>query len=204
MLVKRAVEKFNKKVAALLPGSTKALEKRDLLGSPSAFSALTNRTVSYLETNGQCLDDVQVKSSEVSSSQMELFAQRPIKKGKVIVPAPLYAMRRDGNCVANDDVCTAPASNRQDFVKHCFGRKDSSLLLCPLSSAAFVRTSSRDSDSITKANAALKWSSRINIKNVQKVSVDEICKVSKREKETTLQVWVVLTILPYLRITLRA
>jgi hypothetical protein len=39
-MVKRAVEKFNKKVSALLPVSSKTLEKRDLLGTSSAFSSL--------------------------------------------------------------------------------------------------------------------------------------------------------------------
>ena len=176
MLVKRAVEKFDKKVAALLPASAKGLEMRDLLATSSAFSALANRTVRYLETNGLCLDDVQVKPSVVSSSRMGIFAHRSIKKGSVIVPAPLYTRHRDSSCLADDDVCNASMFN--DYVQHCFGHKDSSLLLCPLSSAAFIQVTSEHDESKAQANAFLKWSSR-NIKTIHTLTVYEILEVRK-------------------------
>jgi len=185
LMVKRSVEKFNMKVAALLPGSSKGLETRDLLATSSAFSALTNRTVHYLETNGQCLDDVHVKTSVTSSSEMGIYAQRPIKKGNVIVPVPIYVRRRDGSCVTDHDSCTASTIG-QDFAKHCFGHKDSSLLLCPLSSAAYIETSSRDSESATKPNAALKWSSGINVKSIHKVALDEVLKVRKQTRNSKI------------------
>ena len=182
LMVKRSVEKFNKKVAALLPGSSKALESRDLLASSSAFSALNNKTISYLEANGQCLDDVMAKPSSTRPLEMGLFTRRPVKKGNVIVPVPLYAKRRHGSCFANNDSCTA-GTEGQNFVKHCFGHKDSSLLLCPLSSAAFIRPSHTDGDSMAEANAALKWSSRINVKNIHKVTVDDILVVSNERRK---------------------
>jgi hypothetical protein len=173
-MVKRAVAKFNKKVSALLPVSSKTLEKRDLLGTSSAFSSLKNRTVNYLETKGQCLDDV-----TTSSSRMGLFAQRSIKKGNVIVPAPLYIRRRDSTCSADDNVCNATTTVKDDSVEHCFGHRESSLLLCPLSSAAFAQVTSSAADSLAKANAVLKWSSTMSMKSLYKLAVDDIFKVKK-------------------------
>jgi hypothetical protein len=174
MLVKKSVEKVNKRVAALLPGSAKSLETRDLLPYHSVLTALQNRTVSYLESNGQCLDDVLVKSSMTSGSEMGIFARRPIKKGNVVVPVPLYVTRRrDGSCVADDESCTG-SNVEEDYAKQCFGDKDSSLLLCPLSPVLFP---SGENDSSETPNAALKWSSRINVKSVHKFDVDEILKV---------------------------
>lgn len=180
MLLKRTVAKFNKNVAALLPGSPKVLETRDVLGSHTVFSALTNRTVNYLETNGQCLDDVQVETGAEGSSEMGLFARRSIKNGSVIVPVPLYARRRSGSCSATDDDSCTASTMLQDSAKYCFGHDDSSLLLCPLSSATFIQSaSSQEHGSERRANAALKWSSRHNMKDIQKLSVDDIVKVSK-------------------------
>lgn len=175
-MMKRAVEKFNTNVAALLPGSAKSLEMRDGLASSSAFSALMNRTVYYLETNGYCIDDVFVKPIAESSSQTGIFAKRPIKKGNVIVPVPLYARRRDGSC--SDTTAEAERSPEQ----HCFSHKDSSLVLCPLSTAAFIQVSSGDTGSAGEVNAALKWGSRTNFKSIHKLSVDDILKVSKRRR----------------------
>lgn len=176
MLVKRSVAIFNKRVALLLPGSPKGLETRDLLGSHTVFAALTNRTVSYLEGNGQCLDDVEVKSIGSNSSEVGLFARRLVKKGNVIVPVPLFAQRVEGTCLANAESCT-PTSIGQSVSKYCYGHKESSLALCPLSSAVYIRTSSANKKESGPANAALKWSSRVNVKNVQKLTVDDIVKV---------------------------
>lgn len=168
-MVRRAVERFNKNVAALLPGSEKALGLRDGLGSSSALSALTNRTVHYLETKGQCLDDVLIRPSDTSSSQKGIYAKRPIKKGGVVVPVPLYVRRRDITCSANA---------KYTFEQYCFSHKNSSLLLCPLSSAVFAQVSSGGGDSTANVNAALKWNSGSNVKITHKLSVDEILKVS--------------------------
>lgn len=169
-MTKKAVEKVNKQVAALLPASMKELEKRSLFGSHASFSAMTNLTISKLESNGQCLDDVQVKQSSIRSTQQGLFAQRPIKKGKLIVPAPLYALLREKTCAASDEAC---ASGGTANLMHCFGHQDSSLALCPLSAAAFIQTGSGD-----KGNAAVQWSSRLNMKKFHKLSVDELSEVS--------------------------
>lgn len=165
---------MNKRVAALLPKSMKQLERRELLASSTAFSALTNLTVSHLELNGQCLDDVQVKQSVVRSMQKGLFAQRPIKRGNLVVPAPLYAVRHERTC-SSDDVC---ATGDAAYVKHCFGHLDSSLLLCPLSAASFIQTTFGDKASPTKGNAVVQWSSRVNVKRIHKLTVDEVLEVS--------------------------
>jgi hypothetical protein len=164
-LAKSAIEIVNKRVAALLPKSMKQLERRELLASSTAFSALTNLTVSHLELNGQCLDDVQVKQSVVRSMRKGLFAQRTIKKGNLVVPAPLYAVRHERTC-SSDDVC---ATGDAAYVKHCFGHRDSSLLLCPLSAASFIQTTFGDKASLTMGNAVVQWSSRVNVKRIHNV-----------------------------------
>lgn len=162
MMVKRAVEKFNKNVAALLPGSEKALGLRDGLQSCCALSALTNRTVHYLEIKGQCLDDVFIKPSGTSSSENEIYAKRHIKKHGVVVPVPLFARRRDESCSANATL------DKHPFDEHCFSHKDSSLLLCSLSSVVFAQISSGGEGSTANVNSALKWNSGSNVKVVQK------------------------------------
>jgi hypothetical protein len=110
---------------------------------------------------------------------MGLFAQRSIKKGNVIVPAPLYIRRRDSTCSADDNVCNATTTVKDDSVEHCFGHRESSLLLCPLSSAAFAQVTSSAADSLAKANAVLKWSSTMSMKSLYKLAVDDILKVKK-------------------------
>jgi hypothetical protein len=148
----------------------KELERRSLFGSPAPFSAMRNLTINNLELNGQCLDDVQIKQSAVRSTQLGLFAQRPIREGKLVVPAPLYATLREKTCAASDESC---ATGDTAHLRHCFGHQDSSLALCPLSAAAFIQTLSGD-----KGNAAVQWSSRTNIKKFHKLSVDELSEVS--------------------------
>ena len=176
ILAKKAIEVVNKRAAALLPTSMMQLERRQLLASTTPFSALRNLTVGNLELNGQCLDDVQVKQSVVCSMQKGLFAQRPIKKGNLVVPAPLYAVRHERSCSSGDGCA---ATGDAAYLKHCFGYRDSSLFLCPLSAASFIQTTStRDKALPTKSNAAVKWSSRVNVKKIHKLTVDEVLEVS--------------------------
>jgi hypothetical protein len=147
-MVRNAVSKMNPKVANLLPTSRERIRAIDAQELPMSIAGLKNQTLYKLELEGHCLDDVELRNAN-DSSKADLYAKRPIKRGGTIVVAPLYATRGDHTCSIDPTKC---ANDNQ----RCFGHSESSVLLCPLSIAAFVSLSV---DSDASPNAEIRWSS---------------------------------------------
>jgi hypothetical protein len=138
-MVSKAISLMNQRVSNLLPESKRDLAQNHENARPFALEAVKNRTIYWLEVNGMCMDDVVVKDGSV-------YAQRPIKSGKLVMVAPLYVQRR----ARQQGECALDATAGKGA---CFGHSESCLLLCPFTMAASMKYSS-DAES---ANALYRW-----------------------------------------------
>eukprot|EP00545_Synedropsis_sp_CCMP1620_P000122 CAMPEP_0119012048 /NCGR_PEP_ID=MMETSP1176-20130426/6046_1 /TAXON_ID=265551 /ORGANISM="Synedropsis recta cf, Strain CCMP1620" /LENGTH=518 /DNA_ID=CAMNT_0006964949 /DNA_START=100 /DNA_END=1653 /DNA_ORIENTATION=- len=154
-MVMNAVKLFNRRVANLLPKKTEKMREDFATSRHYAYNIVNNRTVYWLEVQGKCMDDVVVRDGS-------LFAQRPIKRNKIIVVAPLYVKRRPGwqeECEVEEEGSDAAAKQEGSQPKElrgaCFGNAKSPILLCPLSSASSVKYVPEGDD--TACNAKYQW-----------------------------------------------
>mmetsp|Transcript_14997 Transcript_14997/g.27198 ORF Transcript_14997/g.27198 Transcript_14997/m.27198 type:complete len:528 (-) Transcript_14997:2038-3621(-) len=167
-LLKKTVTKFHARIGSLLPAELMALQIS--FGRGVIQGSLTNRTMYQIEKEGACLDSVHVGDSLIENGGKGIFATRAIKKGQIILPAPLYALNKQSSTISKDVV-----------VNQCFGHDDSDLLLCPLSLVAFMNHGASSSktcsvdECVNGANADYEWSrwNKINL-DVDSLSVDDI------------------------------
>lgn len=158
-------------IDSLLPHSQSNLDKilksSDNSNSPSDLSlavakemSVNKRSVKWIQENGYCMDNIVMDKSLNAHAGKGAFAQRPIKKKEVIVPAPLLQI--------NDrDALRMPAfegDKMQLLLNYCFGHGESSLLLCPYSNAALLNHCSARRPDLhpcghdVKPNAKYRWS----------------------------------------------
>jgi hypothetical protein len=140
-----------------------------------------------IEKEGACLDSVHVGDSLIENGGKGIFATRAIKKGQIILPAPLYALKQSAT-ISKDVV-----------VNQCFGHDDSDLLLCPLSLVAFINHGASSSKScsadecVNGANADYEWSrwNKINL-YVDSLSVDDIIQVRMQHLTALVTMYLLL------------
>jgi hypothetical protein len=153
-LVQRITTLFNRRVANLLPNKVKPLLKFFDDDRPFPYYVLQNRTIYWLEVQSKCMDDVILKDD--TNRNPTLITKRSIPSGATILIAPLFAQTRQSDkCVTSDSEETCP-SPEQSF---CFGHPLSTIQLCPLSWASYLRYT----DDSTISNAVYqfgKWNSR--------------------------------------------
>lgn len=152
-----------------------------------AWRTVNRRSVDWVVTNGKCLDgSVEIRKSSIPKAGMGAFATRRIKRGEMIVPAPLVhipdrdslnlynrtikgnkekkAQRnfakdpRTGRLVFQED----KPNGKQMLMNYCFGHKESSVLLCPATSAVAInhcstRTNWKGQCNKDGANAGYQW-----------------------------------------------
>lgn len=145
----------------LLPQTTHQLGRAKL--KSVAFTSMNNRTLRGLALHGQCMDIVRVQASSIDGAGMGAFAKRLIKKGSLVVPAPLYVTesRYDGSCASPEGAVCHPVGDRaessnnlENMNTRCYGHINSSLLFCPLSAAAYINHSA---DNGKGPNAQYQW-----------------------------------------------
>lgn len=133
------------KVVSLLPKSQSDLDKillssegsygeKDLALAIAKEISVEKRSPEWLEQNGMCLDNIMPGKSSNPHAGQGAIAQRSMKKGSVIAPAPLLQ-------VTDKDALRMPAfegDKMQLLLNYCFGRDDSSLLLCPNTNAVLL------------------------------------------------------------------
>lgn len=141
-LIQRTVAKFAPGVAQLLPTHKSRLDRFKADGTPSVgYSMMRNRTLTWLELHGRCLDLVERKEDGVTVARMA------IQQGKTVSIMPLFAIERNLQHNPHDKSCSTRAT--------CFGHTDSSIRLCPMSAISHVSHTNDPS----LANAEYQWSS---------------------------------------------
>lgn len=164
-----APEGTDKFVAGLLPKTTSQL--RDIVGStkiegPDDLVPLlakhvssTPRTPEWIRTHGMCLEHLTARKSNLPHAGQGGFAQHSIKKGEVIVPAPLIHIEDRKVLRMYDD--NGNQTGSQLLLNYCFGHPESSLLLCPETNALLINhCSDRKKECGEKGpNAVYQWSS---------------------------------------------
>jgi hypothetical protein len=135
-----------KSVSGLLPRT-----KRELLiagRDGTAFARAIQRSLSWIESTGQCRDNIRAGESTIESAGRGAFASRKILKGSVIAPAPLVHV---SNRTAFDvDLGTRQNATQQLMVNYCFGHAKIDALLCPATDAVLINHSS-------DSNARIQW-----------------------------------------------
>jgi len=140
-MVQNVVAKFAPSVAQLLPVQKATLDSIRSNGVPSVgFAMMRNRTLSWLELNGRCLDLVERNNDGIIAARMA------IKKGRSISIMPLFVTQADIRCSKDKESCPIRPA--------CFGHSDSRVRLCPISLIAHVSQTTDPSI----ANAEYQWS----------------------------------------------
>jgi hypothetical protein len=123
-----------------------------------ALDTVQKRTVEWIQSHGQCLDNLIPRISTLPHAGRGAFAQRFIAKGQVIVPAPLlqimdneslniheFALDEQGRpyLVKENDPTTETRQNRipmgqQLLVNYCMSHEETSMYLCPQTNAILL------------------------------------------------------------------
>lgn len=101
------------------------------------------RGLHWLQQHGMCMDTLSIGSSHQRGRApygKGAFATIPIKKGSVIAPAPLLAIKRDDLTIYEADETQPALSNvlnldkivgHEELLNYCFGHAESEVLLLP-------------------------------------------------------------------------
>eukprot|EP00934_Nitzschia_sp_Nitz4_P001267 Nitzschia sp. Nitz4//scaffold24_size164493//61516//63539//NITZ4_002322-RA/size164493-snap-gene-0.4-mRNA-1//1//CDS//3329544096//1267//frame0 len=115
----------------------------DILEDGGASRQHYNRSIrdlTWLEENGQCMDNINVGDSTVLDAGRGAFANRFIPKGGLVAPAPLvhvpnYNALKIFKTKLGDNGEVVPDRDRpflfQLLLNYCFGHEQSTLVLCP-------------------------------------------------------------------------
>jgi hypothetical protein len=154
-MVNDIVGVVSKRVSSLIPKTKEGLEmflkvpKRHGMKKIEEIMALGTtdvRSITWIEENGICLDNIIPKRSTLKQAGKGAFAQRFIPQGSIVVPIPLlpilnkdsldmFDLSGDGN---QDAEAERKVVGRQLLLNYCFGHTKSPMLLCPSSNAVLI------------------------------------------------------------------
>mmetsp|Transcript_26489 Transcript_26489/g.40975 ORF Transcript_26489/g.40975 Transcript_26489/m.40975 type:complete len:651 (-) Transcript_26489:54-2006(-) len=131
-----------------LPTSAADLVRAGQVGSVENYLGGNNpRSLDWLATNGYCVDNLQVRRSDLPDAGRGAFARKAFAMDDVLLPLPLLQLRRR-DLVTDENSGTT----NQLLLNYCFGDADSSMVLFPYSSTSnFINHSGEHS------NARLQW-----------------------------------------------
>ena len=116
---------------------------RQLLDGGGSRYQHYNNTVKnqeWMDENGQCMDNIRDGISKIPHAGRGAFANRLIRKGELVSPAPLIHLPNSSSYMIYDHIKDATGqwkrnktspSGYQLMLNYCFGHRDSTLLLCP-------------------------------------------------------------------------
>lgn len=184
-------DKVTARTIELLPKSIQELnqimEKRNgdgwqgLARTLAKHFGTTPRTVDWIVENGLCVENLVPGKSSIPQAGQGAIAQFPIKKGEIIVPAPMLHIM-DPEVLSTYDA-DGEQMGYQLLLNYCFGHRDSSLLLCPDTNAILINhCSSRLKQCANGPNARVQWASgwQPNHKDWLKMSIKELLEQSSR------------------------
>jgi len=139
---------------------------KELLSS-LARGVLAPRDSNWIRSNGICLEHLVPKKSILPHAGLGAFAQYGVQKNEIIVPTPvLQTVHKEILTLYKRGV--KPVEDPEKYkigtgllYNYCFGHAESSMLLCPLTSAILVNhCSDRTKECGPKGpNAVVRWSS---------------------------------------------
>ena len=119
------------------------------------------RSVEWIRENGFCLENLIPQKSRIAQAGHGGFAQYGVKKGELIVPAPLlHIMNKTALNLYDDEEHPSQQTGTQLLVNYCMGHRESSLLVCPDTAAVLINhCSNRTQDCGPNGpNAYVRWS----------------------------------------------
>lgn len=140
--------------------------KKELLRS-LARGVLAPRDTNWIRSNGICLEHLVPKKSTLPDAGVGGFAQYGVPNGEIVVPAPvLQTVHKEILTLYQKGVKvnTDPEKYKLGIgllYNYCFGHTESSMLLCPLTSAMLINHCSMRSKECGPdgPNAVVRWSS---------------------------------------------
>uniref|UniRef100_A0A7S4AB37 SET domain-containing protein n=1 Tax=Pseudo-nitzschia australis TaxID=44445 RepID=A0A7S4AB37_9STRA len=132
-----------------------------------ARGVLAPRDTDWIRKNGICLEHLIPKTSTLPNAGLGAFSQYGVRKGEIVVPAPvLQTVHKEILTLYERDVNVAEDPEKYKIGtgllnNYCFGHSESSMLLCPLTSAMLVNHCSLRSQACGPKgpNAVVRWSS---------------------------------------------
>jgi hypothetical protein len=139
--------------------SRKSDNRKDVARSLAKYLGTTPRSVDWIVEHGLCLENLIPGKSNIQQAGQGAVAQYPLKKGEIVVPAPLLQIM-DRDVLATYDM-DGKKVGTQLILNYCFGHGESSLLLCPDTNAILINHCSfREKKCGSKGpNARIQWAS---------------------------------------------
>jgi hypothetical protein len=101
-----------------------------------ALSSLDRKSVDEIRARGMCMDNLLARRSTLPWAGQGGFAQRTIRAGDLVVPAPLLQILDRDALVLYDS--EGNPNGTQLLLNYCFGHAESTLLLCPNTNAVLI------------------------------------------------------------------
>jgi hypothetical protein len=156
----------DKLVAKLLPKTqaevteiqSKVKSKKDLPMYLAQTAGLSPHTPDWIRSHGMCMEHMVPRKSMLQQAGQGGVAQHRIRKGEMVVPAPLLQIM-DKNVLALYDHHKR-RKGTQLLLNYCFGHAESSMLLCPDTNAVLINHCSKRTKECGPAgpNADYQWS----------------------------------------------
>lgn len=170
------VQLLDTRVANALPKSIKTINEISTTDLTKSLAQKTSieRNTTWIRENGICLELIRSGKSTIRQAGRGAFAQTNLKSGSVISPVPLNTITDRSTMLMYDLVKNidtgelvredgAPVGN-QLLLNYCFGHRESTLLLCPMTNAVLINhcsTRSMGEGDCGKngPNAKIRWGS---------------------------------------------
>ena len=133
--------------------------QKDLVMYLAQHKGLAPHTPDWIRSNGMCMEHMVPRKSMLQQAGQGGVAQHKIRKGEMVVPAPLLQiMNQDALFLFNR---RGKRLGTQLLINYCFGHAESSMLLCPDTNAVLINhCSKRTKECGPKGpNADYRWSS---------------------------------------------
>lgn len=147
-----------------LPKTAAEVDHAARLGSARLSVPNFIRSPEWLDTNGMCLDNIRAGSSTIKEAGRGAFAQRFLRGGERIAPAPLIHIPNrhvldmyvveGGGAYGQPKKVSETKIDKQLLLNYCYGHKNSTMLLFPYSSVVNYINHMRETP-----NAMIRWSS---------------------------------------------
>lgn len=168
-VTKRHKTKITQSASTLIPKTREKLEKvmldtkehgnMDVARSIAKHMGTHRRSVDWIIKNGMCIENLVPRKSTIKQAGQGAFAQWTLRKGDIVVPAPLlHILDRDVLDMYNED---GDKIGKQLLLNYCFGHHDTSLLVCPDTNAILINhcSSRQERCGPQGPNAKVQWSS---------------------------------------------
>jgi hypothetical protein len=158
--IKSVVQHFDSRTSKILPESKEQIKSfgnkkhlnSDEIAMSIAKNTVTQRSMDWIKENGQCIDNLVPQLSTLPHAGNGAFAQRLIRKGELVAPAPLlqimdynYMRIFDFQIDKNDKPSLIGNDNEDNkdedgdevpvafqlLLNYCMSHSDTTMLMCP-------------------------------------------------------------------------